>query len=358
MSSHQARLTIDLDALAANFALLRGLAGAAETAPVVKADAYGLGAAPVAKRLWAEGARRFFVARIREGQALRAVLGTPAVIYVLDGCPPDCAEALIAADLVPVLNSTDQANAWIAAGGGPAVLHVDSGLNRLGLTFAEAEALAARLQRDGGFPLDMVMSHLSCGAAQDHPMNHSQARRFEDIKALFPGARASLANSGGLFHGGGFLHDLVRPGITLYGGGPFERPDPRIAPVVTFEAPVLQVRDVPAGETIGYDAGFTAQQSLRVAIIAAGHADGVLRAQSPAGYGWFDGARRRFLGRVSMDLIAIDVSQDPAPKPGDRVELIGPHALLDDVAAAGSTIAYEVLTRMSTRGEHVYRGQA
>jgi alanine racemase len=358
MSFTQASLTIDLDALAANHDLLRRLAGAADVAPVIKADAYGLGAAPVAKRLWAEGARAFFVARMTEGEALRSLLGPQAVIYVLDGCPPGAASQLRAAGLTPVLNSMEQVQDWSAAGAAAAVLHVDSGLNRLGLRLEEAEALAAKTKAGWDLEIAVIMSHLSCGSSPDHPMNHLQAETFDIIRALFPDARASLANSGGLFHGGRFLHDLVRPGITLYGGGPFDKPDRRLAPVVTLEAPILQVRDVPAGETIGYDAGFTASEAMRVAIVAAGHADGILRAQSPAGYGVWGGLRRRFIGRVSMDLIAIDVSEGPAPRPGDRVQLIGPDVLIDEVAAAAGTIAYEILTRLGGRFAVTYKGAA
>ena len=356
MSPTQARLTIDLDALAANHALLRGLAGSAEVAPVVKANAYGLGVGPVARRLRAEGAMRYFVARLAEGEALRALLGPDSTIYVLDGCPPGAAARLIAAGLTPVLNSTDQVEAWIGARGGPCVLHVDSGLNRLGLRIDEAEALARRQKSVGGLEIAVIMSHLSCGSSQGHPMNQRQAQSFDTIRALFPDARGSLANSGGLFHGGAFLHDLVRPGISLYGGGPFDRPDARIAPVVTLEAPVLQVRDVPAGESVGYDAGFVADRAMKVAVVAAGHADGILRAQSPAGHAVFEGGRRRLVGRVSMDLVAIDVSEGPAPRAGDRVQLIGPDMPVDEVAQAASTIAYEVLTRLGDRFELVYTG--
>ncbi|QUD88985.1 alanine racemase [Phenylobacterium montanum] len=356
MSAFQARLTVDLDALAANFALLRRLAGAAEVAPVVKAGAYGLGSAPVARRLQAEGAKSFFVARLTEGETLRGALGEGASIYVLDGCPAGSAERLIASRLTPVLNSLEQVEAWSAARGGPCVLHVDTGLNRLGLRKDEAEGLAKAQSAQGGLEIAVIMSHLSCGASHDHPMNHRQAESFAAIRALFPDARASLANSGGLFHGGGFLHDLVRPGITLYGGGPFDHADPRIAPVVTLEAPVLQVRDVPAGESVGYDGGFTAPRAMKVAILAAGHADGLLRAQSPAGWAVFDGLRRSFVGRVSMDLIAVDVSEDQAPRAGDMVQMIGPDVLIDEVAAASGTIAYEILTRLGDRFETIYKG--
>ena len=355
MSLAQARLTVDLDALAANFAALRRQGGSTEIAPVVKADAYGLGMAPVAARLRAEGAQGFFVARIAEGQALRRRLGPGPRVYVLDGCPPGAAGLLAEADLTPVLNSMPQVEAWRAVGGGDAVLHVDSGLNRLGLTFEEAEGIA---RAPGRLEVAVIMSHLSCGSSFDHPMNHRQADAFDAIRALFPHARASLANSGGLFHGGRFLHDLARPGITLYGGGPFDRPDPRLASVATLEAPILQVRHVPKGATIGYDAGFTATQAMRVAIIGAGHADGVLRSQSPAGYGWLAGVKRRFVGRISMDLIAIDVSEGTEPDVGDMVQLIGPEIPIDEVAVSAQTISYEILTRLGGRGERFYRGQA
>jgi alanine racemase len=354
MPATQARLTIDLDALAANHALCRTLAGAAEVAPVVKADAYGLGLAPIARRLRAEGAERFFVARVAEGEALRRALGAGPAVYVLDGCPPGAATRLIAADLTPVLNSLEQIADWTRAGGGEAGLHVDTGMNRLGLRPEEARDLA----RTGVPPVSLVMSHLACGSSPGHPMNQVQAEAFDAVRGWFPNARASLANSGGLFQDAAFALDIARPGIALFGGGPFGEADPRLTTVATLEAPILQVRTVPAGESIGYGAGFVAQSRLSVAVIAAGYADGVLRAQSPAGYGWLDGARRRMLGRISMDLIAIDVSDCPAARAGDMVQLLGPHVLLDDVATASKTVAYEILTRMSGRANRHWHGRA
>ncbi len=356
MTADQASLLVDLDALAANFAVLRQAAGAAEVAPVVKADAYGLGAAAAARRLRAEGAARFFVARVAEGAALRQVLGQGPQILVLDGCPPGAGPALAAAGLTPVLNDLTQLEAWRDHGGRGAALHVDTGLNRLGLSLAEAEALSRAPPRLGGLAIELVMSHLSCGSSEGHPMNARQAEAFDAVRGWFPNARASLANSGGLFQG--FSLDLARPGISLYGGGPFERPDPRIAAVATFEAPILQVRLVRSGEAIGYGADFIAERDLSVAILAAGYADGVLRAQGGLGYGWLSSARRRFLGRISMDLIAIDVSDAPAAKPGDRVQLLGPQVLLDEAASAGGTIAYELLTRLAPRARRSYRGAA
>jgi alanine racemase len=337
MTEVEARLTVDLDALAANHALLRRLAGGAEVAPVVKADAYGLGVAPVARRLAAEGARSFFVARVAEGEALRGVLGDGPTIYVLDGCPPGTPRRLAAAGLTPVLNSAEQVRDW---GGRSCALHVDTGLNRLGVSPDEARALAA-----SGLDVTLLISHLSCADIPDHPMNAAQLAAFTALRAAFPGVRASLANSAGVFLGGDYLFDMVRPGVTLYGGGPFEAGDPRI-----------QVREAPAGAAIGYGAAFVAQRPTRVAIIAAGHADGVLRSASPAGSVWFDGARRAMLGRISMDLIAVDVTGCDAARPGGLVQLLGAQALLDDVAVAAGTISYEVLTRLSPRATRVWRG--
>jgi alanine racemase len=346
----EARLTVDLDALAANHTVLCALAGAAEVAPVVKADAYGVGVAPVARRLRAAGARSFFVARVSEGEDLRRVLGGEAKIYVLDGCPPGAAARLAADALTPVLNSVEQIQDW---GDRTGALHVDTGLNRLGVTPAQARALAAAPQRR----FDLLISHLSCADAPDHPMNARQRDAFALLRTAFPATRASLANSGGLFIGGGYLHDVVRPGITLYGGGPFEAADPRIRPVVTLEAPILQVREAAAGEPVGYGAAYVSERPTRIAIVAAGHADGVLRSACPAGKVWFAGAKRAVLGRVSMDLIAVDVTGCPAAQPGALVEVLGAHMLLDDVAAAAGTISYEILTRLSPRAGRRWRGR-
>jgi alanine racemase len=359
-----ARLTIDLDALAHNFAVLRRQAGSAEVAPVVKADGYGLGAVPIARRLWTEGARQFFVARIDEGEALRKGLGParPATIHVLDGCTPGAAARLAAARLVPVLNSLEQVDAFAAlgkaAGPLPATVHVDTGMNRLGLRVDEARALAAAPDRLDGLDVGLVMSHLACASEPDHPLNRRQAQAFAALRGLFPHARASLASSGGVFLGEDYLFDLVRPGISLYGGGPFEAPDPRLRAVATFEASILQVRELPSGESVGYGAAFTAKKPMRIAVLAAGYADGVLRSSALKGLAWLDGAPRRLLGRLSMDLIAIDVTGHEGAAPGQMVELLGPNVLLDEAAAAAGTAAYECLVRLGARTERVYRGSA
>lgn len=355
MSSACAVLTVDLDALAANYATLRGLASGAEVAPVVKADGYGLGAPPVARRLAAEGARTFYVARVAEGEALRAAL-PQGDIRVLDGCPEDAAARLQAGRLQPVLSSLDQVEAWRAAGGGDAVLHVDTGMNRLGLTPEEADALAASRDRLRGVEVAAVLSHLACAEEAAHPMNPRQRDRLADAAALFPGARRSLANSAGVLLGADYAFDEVRPGIALYGGGPRGAPDPRFRAVATLTAPVLQVRTVRPGEGVGYGASFTARETMRVAVVAAGYADGVLRAGGGGLYGFCDGVRLPVLGRISMDLMTLDARDAPGLKPGDPVQLLGPDVPVDAVAAACGTIAYEVLTRLAPRLARTYVG--
>jgi alanine racemase len=358
----QPLLTIDLDALAANHAVLVRQAAGAEVAPVVKADGYGLGVAPVSRRLWAEGARSFFVARLSEGETLRAALGPdrPATIYVLDGFTPGAGPQLAEADLQPVLNSLEQiaeATAFGRAHGAlDAILHVDTGLNRLGLRVEEAVTLAADPGKIAGVRLQMVMSHLACGPEPEHPLNPLQLERFGRVATAFPGVRRSLANSAGVFLGADYHFELVRPGISLYGGGPFERSDRRIKAVARLEALVVQVRDVPAGESVGYGALYVADQPRRIAIASVGHADGVLRALQARGRVWLDGAPRPLLGQVSMDVIAIDVTGAEV-KPGDMAEILGPNALVDDQAAAAGTISYELLVRISARARRVYIGE-
>lgn len=357
---HDARLTIDLDALAANYAALRARAGDAELAPAVKADGYGLGAARIADRLWAEGARTFYVARLAEGVALREALGDRnATIYVLDGATRGSGDTLEGAKLAPVLNSLPQIEAWNAqarSGRLNAALHVDTGMNRLGLRLEELKVLVGATDRLKRLDLDLVISHLACADEPNHPLNARQLERFQEAVAMLPEARRSLANSGGLFLGEAYRFDQARPGISLYGGGPEGRPHPEIRPVATVEAPILQVRVVPRGESVGYGAGWTATDTTRVAIVGVGYADGVLRASHPNGVAWFDGARRPLLGRVSMDLIAVDVTDCDAARPGAMVELFGANLPVDDAAAGAGTSAYELLTRVAPRARRSFVG--
>ena len=341
-----ATLTVDLNALAHNFHALEAVCGV-PVHPVVKADSYGLGAVACAARLLTEGADTLFVARVAEGEALRTALGPAPTIYVLDGCPADTALRLIAADLRPILNDAGQLATWQSTGTAPCGLQVDTGMNRLGVRPEDAPA---------AFPgLALVMSHLACADDPTEPMNRRQRDAFVDISACYPNALKSFANSGGCFLGPDSAFDAVRPGVCLYGGGPEGRPDARLKPVATFNADVLQVRHVPAGDSIGYSRGFVADTPRRIATCAAGYADGVLRASSPHGQVWAAGALRPILGRVSMDVIAVDVTGADV-SPGDRVELFGANRALDDAARAAGTIAYELLTSVTARVPRIYVG--
>ncbi|HTI66500.1 MAG TPA: alanine racemase [Caulobacteraceae bacterium] len=345
----ESRLTIDLDALAANFHALAAQAAGAEVAPVVKADGYGLGAGPVARRLWAEGARSFFVARLSEGEALRTALGDrAATIRVLDGATLGAHARLKAAGLTPVLSTAEQVGYWRGVEAGPVSVHVDTGMNRLGLSLEEAAAIPG---------VELAMSHLGNAAEPGHPRNAAQLACFREVRARFPDARASLSASAGIFLGPDYRFDMVRPGISLYGGGPRETPDARIGAVVTLDAPILQVRDLKAGDAVGYGAMFTAARPMRVAVVGGGYADGVLRTSHAQAAGWLGGVRLPFLV-VTMDMIVVDIGELPNARPGDRVELLGPHAPLDDLAATAGSVAHEILVRISGRAERRYLGEA
>lgn len=358
-----ARLTIDLDALAKNYATLAAEASGAEVAPVLKSDGYGLGASPVARRLWVEGARSFFVARLDEGEILRAALGSqqPATIYILDGFPPGAGPRLGAAGLTPALSSLPQvaaASAFAVASGRPlrCALHVDTGMNRQGLTPAEAQALAHSPDGLKGLEIDLVMSHLGSASDPQNRRNQSQLAQFLDARRPFPEARASLAASAGVYLGHDYRFDMVRPGVSLFGGGPRETPDASLRAVATLAAPILDIRNVAPGEIIGYGDSVRAEAPIRAAVVGAGYADGVIRAAKTGGYAWFAGARQRLVV-VNMDLTVIELG-DASASVGDLVELLGPNALLDDLANAAGTVAHEVLVRLSRRAERVYVGEA
>ncbi len=359
MTPDRARLTIDLDALAHNHAVMVAAAAGAEVAAVVKADGYGLGAGPVARRLHAEGTRSFFVARLAEGEALRAELARrDAAIYVLDGLLPGTAERLAAARLTPVIATVAQANAALAQaaahGRYQVALQIDSGMNRQGLSIGEARALTETPAGLRALDIPLVMSHLGSATDPSEPRNAQQLARFRAERALFPQSRAALAASAGAFLGPDYRYDMIRAGISLFGGGPEERPDPRLKAVATLTAPILDIRFLQAGDRVGYGSAFTAPQPMRVAVVAAGYADGIIRAAMGKGYAWAAGARRPLL-TVNMDLLVIDLGDAPAAV-GDPVELLGANVLLDDLANAAGTVAHEVLVRLSPRAERVYLG--
>ncbi|MCG8442166.1 MAG: alanine racemase [Caulobacterales bacterium] len=361
---------IDLDAIARNWRRLDA-GDAGDAGAVVKANGYGLGAAPIARRLIAEGCRAFFVATLDEGEQLRAALPAGPSIHVFNGLADGAGPRFLNAGLSPVLNSLAQVEAWAAARSAdapPADLHVDTGMNRLGLCQGELAALLDRPELIAAAGVELVMSHLACADTPSHPKNARQLARFRDVlgalRAHAPRLRASLANSAGALLGPEHRFDLVRPGIALYGGDPFApgaRPAgaPTPEPVVTLTAPIIQLRDVTPGDHVGYGAAHEVDAPARLATVALGYADGVLRAGGGRGYGVLAGARAPIVGRISMDLITVDVTAaGQAARPGARVEFLGPHAPLADAAAAAGTIPYELLTGLGPRCERVYAGEA
>lgn len=361
---HGALLTIDLGAIQENHRRLCAELQGVDCAAVVKADAYGLGAAAVGPALARAGAGSFFVALPCEGLALREALAgiEPAPrIFILSGFEAGLAADFQSADLIPVLNSLGQIEAWQqaakAAGATlPAALHLDSGMSRLGLPPAETTRLAAEPARlDGLAPL-LIMSHLACAEDADNPKNRAQLELFRAARRTLPQAPASFANSSGIFLGPDFHFDLARPGVALYGVNPTPgRPNP-MAQVLRLQARILQIREIDAPETVGYGASFRAAGPTRIATIAAGYADGYLRSLSGRGTAFLDGIAAPVVGRVSMDLITLDVTQVPAEaaRPGALVDLIQPENGLDRLAEEAGTIGYEILTSLGRRYRRSY----
>ncbi|WP_371811387.1 alanine racemase [Stappia sp. 28M-7] len=358
------RITVDLAALAANWQRLAGLmAEGAACGAAVKADCYGLGDAPCLQALWAAGCRTYFVATPQEGAAVRRHL-PDATVYILNGLYPGAAGFYAANGLRPCLGSPDEIADWRNAGAPlPAALHVDTGISRLGLTAEEASALAASLADGSPLELSLIMSHLACADAPGDRMNQAQLARFRALADLFPGVPRSLANSAGIFLGPDFHFELARPGIALYGGQASAMEESRLDPVVTLEVRILQVHTLPKGAPIGYGATFTAPRDMRVAMVAAGYADGFLRAagstDSKAGAeAWLAGHRLPALGRVSMDMSAFDISDVPEDIAvrGAFVELFGRNVSVDETASRAGTIGYELLTSLGHRFAHRYVG--
>ncbi|GJD37127.1 Alanine racemase [Methylobacterium aerolatum] len=353
---HGARLTVDLAALAANWRRLAAEAPGAECGAVVKADAYGTGIGGAGPALWAAGCRTFFVAHLSEGLAARAVL-PEAAIYVLNGLLPGAGPAFAAADLRPVLGSLDELTEWAALSRGrrPAALHVDTGMNRLGLSIPEALALGgdARIAEAG---LDLVMSHFVSAERPGDPVNARQIADFSRVRAALPGLRGSLANSSGIFLDGA-RHDLLRPGYALFGGNPTPGRANPMRPVVRLEAAIVQIRQVEAGMTAGYNGLWTAPGPRRLATLSLGYADGLPRALSGRGHALVGGVPCPILGLVSMDLIILDVTDAPAARRGASAVLIGDALDLDTVGRSAGTIGYEILTGLGSRYVRDYGGE-
>ena len=357
-----AMLSVDLDAVRANYRLLRQLGGAATCAGVLKADAYGLGMAQVAQALVAEGCTVFFTAHLDEAIRLRRIVPATATIHVLHGPMPGHAGACVAHGLTPVLNDPDQLAEWRALAGSlgralPAAIQVDTGMSRMGLAPADLARLASDPAWLAGIDVRLVMSHLACADEAGHPFNALQRGRFDAARALFPGVPASLANSSAVFLGRAYHYDLLRPGVALYGVNPHPGTPNRLTQAVSLAARVVQLRTIAAGDIVGYGARHVAAGPRRIATLGIGYADGWLRTLSGRSYGYVDGVALPFVGTVSMDSVGLDVSALPEGRlaPGSTVDLLCAQQTVDDVAAQAGTIGYEVLTRLGSRFARCYR---
>ncbi|MCJ2032549.1 alanine racemase [Methylobacterium sp. J-043] len=333
----------------ANWRTLAACAPRAECGAVVKADAYGCGLSAVAPALWRAGCRTFFVAHLSEGIAARAAL-PDAAVYVLNGLPPGSAERFCAHRLRPVLGDAQELAEWAEATQGvrPAALHIDTGMNRLGLSVPEALALAGEpvIARAG---IDLVMSHLVSAELPGDPLNVRQAADFARVRAALPQMRASLANSSGTCLAHDARHDLLRPGYSLFGGNPEPgQPNP-MRPVVRLEATILQVRDVEAGATCGYNGRWQAPAPRRLATLSLGYADGYPRSASNRGHALVGGVPCPIVGLISMDLIILDVTDASQARRGGKATLIGDRLDIDTVGHAAGTIGYEILTGLGSR---------
>jgi len=346
----QPLLTIDLDAVVANWRALDVLSGSAETGVAVKANGYGCGADQVSQALAKTGCETFFVATVEEGVSLRAAL-PEKTIYVLNGVADrrDSAAA-IASDLRPCLNHLGQIDAWQRSEGRACALQLDSGMSRLGLPPEEWPDVP------GGLDVRLMMSHLSCSDEPDHAANEFQRQRFEQgittLRGRAPEALFSLAATGGTLLGAAFRFDLVRCGVGIYGGHPFADAQP----VVSLETPVLQIRDIPVGQGVGYGWSWTAKRPSRVGTLPLGYADGMHRAMSNGASLYLGGKPVPLIGRVSMDLITVDLTDHPAAVVGDTLEVLGPNQTVDDLAQAAGAIGYEILTSLGQRYARRYTG--
>jgi alanine racemase len=359
-------LTVDLDALVANWRKLEKTGVPAECAGVVKADGYGCGIDPVVRALAKAGCKTFFVATLDEARAARAATSTSA-IYLLNGLPLNAGDELAKIDCKPVIGDLNELAEWDVfcrrtGWRGGAAIHVDTGMNRLGLSLAEAQGIVPRIGA-GDHGITLLMSHLACAENLHHPLNAKQVASFREISHLFSGVPASLANSSGIYLGAQYQFDLVRPGAALYGVNPTPEADNPMQPVVDLKARIIQTRNVERGETVGYGATWTTRRPTRLAIVAAGYADGYFRAAGSSdgtrgAEAIVAGVRCPVAGRISMDLIAIDVTDVPAnaARRGHMATLIGEGITIDEVGHHFGTIGYEVLTSLGRRYQRVYKG--
>ncbi len=356
-------LEVDVKAVCENWHRLDKASGAAETAAVVKADAYGLGADPIVPALCEYGVKTFFVANVFEGVQIReATKPFPErKIFVLNGFDLCAAPQFAKHNLIPVLNTIQEIQTFLAQteidSESPVAVQMDTGMNRLGLSRKEISELSQSKGSLERLNIILWMSHLACAEDPDHPLNKRQLDRFNSSLEKLPPAPASLANSAGIHLGSEYHFDVVRPGIALYGGSP--SPGNRMQPVVRFAGKILQLRDVDEGETVGYGAEFRAERTSKIATVGAGYADGILRSLGNTSSLMIGSYAVPIVGRVSMDVLALDVTDLPPSylREGDHVPLIDTQNLIDDVAKQADTISYEILTRLGARSKRIYTGR-
>lgn len=364
MDTFSGLLEVNLSAIRHNWLLLQRHFAGRDCGAVVKANAYGLGYAPVTQTLFSAGCRSFFVASFGEAVALKKLLGEQIDVYVLQGCPEGVEREFTSRKLIPVLVSWAMLKRWIAhaESAAPFAIKVNTGMNRLGLSIDELSSWLDSLTEKPAVPLVALLSHMACADEPEHPLNDLQRQRFADIvervRARFPSVQASLCNSAALFLGNGWHFDLARPGIALYGGREGVPSSIDIRPVVSLALSVIQTRYVLKGECIGYGATYRAERDMHVALVAGGYADGILRSLSGAAVGVFRGHQLPLLGRVSMDSCVFDISSIPSqsrPSEGHRIKLLGGDGCdLTVQAGRAGTISYELLTRLGGRLQKHY----
>ena len=352
-------LTIDLNAIAANWRLLAAR-HPGQTAGVVKANAYGLGASYVAPKLFEAGCRNFFTAHLAEALTIRPLV-TPARVMVLHGILPGEAAVFSSHDLTPVLSSLPEIQLWADEAKRlgrklPALLQTDTGMSRLGLSEAEVGILLNNQALLGGIEVSHVMTHLMNAEIPEHPSNEAQYQRVRQFQAQFAGVKLSLANSSGLFLAPKFASDLARPGAALYGVNPTPGQANPLSPVVRLYGKIIALRDIKPGTEVGYNGVWAAQRPSRIATVAVGYADGYFRGLTNQAFGYFDGTPAPLVGRVSMDLTTFDVTAIANLNLGDSLELLGPHCTPDDLARAAHTKGSDILTALGARYQRHYIG--
>lgn len=346
----QSQLKINLAALGRNWEKFNKL-GSSNTSAVVKADAYGLGAREVTKVLQECGCDTFFVAHYEEAIEARKFIAANAKIYVLNGVFENQCDGMVEFDIIPIINSYEQLEIWQTnTKQQNYALHIDTGMNRLGLR--HDDSFDNDYFKD--FPPHLILSHLACGSDINSQLNKTQLERFKNAAQIFPNSLKSLSASAGSLLGNEYHFDIIRPGIGLYGGNPLDDCANIFNTIVELKSPIIQTRKVKKGESIGYGASFIAKKEMQIGIVSLGYADGFLRNASNKGFGFIDGKMCKILGRVSMDLIAIDLSETKDIKTGDYVEFLGDNITIDMQANHANTISYEFLTRLGTRFKRIY----